>query len=30
VRNGEIKVPGPDVKALLHHGGERLEWQVMG
>jgi len=26
----EIKVPGPDEKALVHHGGERLEWQVVG
>ena len=26
----EILVPGPDVKALVHHGGERLEWQVVG
>ena len=26
----EIAVPGPDEKALVHHGGERLEWQVVG
>ena len=26
----EIKVPGPDEKALVHHGGEKLEWQVVG
>jgi dihydroorotase len=26
----EILVPGPDEKALVHHGGERLEWQVVG
>jgi dihydroorotase len=25
----EILVPGPDEKALVHHGGERLEWQVV-
>ncbi len=24
----EIKVPGPDERALVHHDGERLEWQV--
>jgi hypothetical protein len=26
----EIKVPGPDERTLVHHGGERLEWQVVG
>jgi dihydroorotase len=25
----EILVPGPDERALVHHGGERLEWQVV-
>ena len=25
----EILVPGPDERALVHHGGERLEWQVI-
>jgi len=30
VGNGEILVPGPDARALVHHGGERLEWQVVG
>jgi dihydroorotase len=25
----EVPVPGPDEKALVHHGGERLEWQVV-
>jgi hypothetical protein len=25
----KILVPGPDEKALVHHGGERLEWQVV-
>jgi hypothetical protein len=24
----EIKVAGEDAKALVHHGGEQLEWQV--
>ena len=26
----EIKVAGEDERALVHHGGERLEWQVVG
>ena len=26
----EILVPEPDEKALVHHGGERLERQVVG
>jgi dihydroorotase len=26
----QFLVPGPDEKALVHHGGERLEWQVVG
>ena len=25
----EIPVPGPDERALVHHGGDRLEWQVV-
>jgi dihydroorotase len=25
----EVKVPGPDEKALIHHGGETLQWQVV-
>ena len=25
----EVKVPGPDEKALIHHGGETLQWQVL-
>ena len=26
----EVLVPGDDKRALIHHGGERLEWQVVG
>ena len=29
VRNGKIKVPGPDERTLMHHGGDKLEWQVV-
>jgi hypothetical protein len=29
VRNGKIEVPGPDERALVHRGGERLEWRVV-
>ena len=25
----EVKVAGEDERALIHHGGERLEWQVV-
>jgi dihydroorotase len=25
----EINVAGEDERALVHHGGERLEWQVV-
>ena len=25
----EILVPGADESALIHHGGERLEWQAI-
>jgi len=25
----EIKVEGPDARALIHHGGETLQWQVV-
>jgi len=24
-----MDVSGPDEKALVHHGGERLEWRVV-
>jgi hypothetical protein len=26
----EVLVPGDDEYALIHYGGERLEWQVAG
>lgn len=26
----EIAVPGPDERALVHHGGERMAWGVVG
>jgi len=26
----EIKVAGPDEHALIHHGGETIQWQVVG
>jgi dihydroorotase len=26
----EIAVAGADERALVHHGGDRLEWQVIG
>jgi hypothetical protein len=26
----EIKVPGPDERALVHHGRERMAWKVVG
>ena len=26
----EIAVPGPDARALIHHGGETMTWQVVG
>src|SRR5262249_29864083 len=29
VAPAEIKVAGPDERALVHHGGETLEWQVV-
>jgi hypothetical protein len=25
----EIKVPGPDERALVHHGGEKMTWGVV-
>jgi hypothetical protein len=25
----EVKVPGPDERALIYHGGETLAWQVV-
>ena len=29
VRNGKIKVPGPDERTLVHHGGDKPESQVV-
>jgi dihydroorotase len=26
----EVKVAGVDERAMIHHGGERLDWQVVG
>jgi hypothetical protein len=25
----EVKVPGPDERALIYRGGETLQWQVV-